>query len=527
MTSPRQSFEAVVGAGNVLADDATRTAYATATFEQPHSVRLVVKPASREEVQACVRVANEQGIPLYPISRGGNAGYGSRAPTADQSVILDLSRMNRILEFNEELAYVTVEPGVSFLQLFRFLRERNSSLYLSVTGGPGDGSIIGNIADRGLGSGFYADRHENCCGLEVVLPQGEVIRTGFSRLPGARAAHVHRAGVGPALDGLFIQSNLGIITKLTLWLMPIPESFHTFTFTVKRDEHFRNLIDALRGLLLHRLLRSTYLFLWNDFKQLSGKMRYPFGQTNGATPLPESVRLASRAGDDWGGMGAIYSGSVEQGRAEQKQIEIRLGAAADNLVFKEKTRDEIVSIWSDAARQEDLLKPGIATPYNLVEGILLGIPTNANIATAYWRKPALPAERWAPEKDRCGTFALTLALPFTGGDVAEAVDVIASHYTAAGFEPQMGLSRLKERSLDLISFLVYDRDREGEDERAHTAYRATIKALGDKGYYPCRLSTRSMDALPPSVDDSRQFLEKIRNAIDPNRVIAPGRYDAS
>lgn len=525
MSRLTESFAAIVGAENVLSVPENLESYTTATFEQTNAVLGVVKPSSREEVQSCVRLANSAGVSLYPVSRGRNAGYGSRAPTSDRCVILDLSRMNRILEYDEKLAYVVVEPGVSFIQLFQYLRKRDSSLYLSVTGGPGDGSIIGNIAERGLGSGFYADRHENCCALEVVLPDGDCLSTGYARYPGARAKNVHRAGVGPGLDGLFIQSNLGIITKLTLWLMPIPEAFHTFTFSLARGEQFERTIDALRSLLLHGLVRSTYLFLWNDYKQLSGRTRYPGAEAAGRTPLPDEIRLRIRSGNDWGGMGAIYAGSVERAWAERRQIEDGLRGVVDKLTFNERRREEIAALWKVLAGDERILSPGYQAPYSLIEGILLGIPTNANLATVYWRKSSLPTGEWNPEKDRCGTYALTLALPFNGADVAVAARIIEEEYTRGGYEPQMGLSRLKERSLDLISFLVYDRDIEGEDRRAHEVYKQTIASLAAEGIYPCRLSIKSMSALPDPADDSREFMRRIRAAIDPHRAIAPGRYE--
>src|SRR5277367_2805058 len=82
-----------------------------------------VAPTSVEEVQAVVRIANRHRIPLYPISTGRNLTYGGSAPVYSGSVILDLKRMNRILEVNESAAYCVVEPGVSFFDLYRHIRE--------------------------------------------------------------------------------------------------------------------------------------------------------------------------------------------------------------------------------------------------------------------------------------------------------------------------------------------------------------------------------------------------------------------
>jgi len=192
----------------------------TATFASDRVIPAILRPGTREEVQACVRIANQLGVALYPISSGKNWGYGSRVPAADHCALLDLSRMNRIVDFNEDLAYVTVEPGVRQSDLFDFLAAQNSRLWMDATGASPDCSLIGNTMERGFGHTPYGDHFACACGFEVVLPTGECIQTGFGSLPDAKAAQVYKWGVGPVLDGLFTQSNLGIVTRMTIWLMP-------------------------------------------------------------------------------------------------------------------------------------------------------------------------------------------------------------------------------------------------------------------------------------------------------------------
>ena len=151
-----------------------------------------------------MRAANEHRAPIYPVSTGKNWGYGSRVPPTDGCVLMELHRLNRITDYDEKLAYVTVEPGVTFRQLYGFLREKGSNLMLSVTGSTPDSSPVGNALERGAGSGPYADRAAHVCGFEVVLPSGDIVHTGFGRFPGAKTAKLHRWGVGPYLDGLFL-----------------------------------------------------------------------------------------------------------------------------------------------------------------------------------------------------------------------------------------------------------------------------------------------------------------------------------
>ena len=144
--------------------------------------------------------------------------------------------MNRILDFSEDLAYVTIEPGVTQAQLFAFLREQRSKLWMDATGASPECSLIGNAVESGFGHTPYGDHFANSCGLEVVLPNGEVIDTGFARFPGAHAAPAYRWGVGPSLDGMFSQSNFGIVTRMTQWLMPAPEYFQAYYFRCDKPE---------------------------------------------------------------------------------------------------------------------------------------------------------------------------------------------------------------------------------------------------------------------------------------------------
>src|SRR5688572_8351204 len=91
-----------------------------------------VAPANVEEVQAVVRAANARGIPLYPISTGRNLGYGGAAPVYSGSVVLDLKRMNKVIEVNEGNCSCLVEPGVSYFDMYRHLHETGSKLWLDV-----------------------------------------------------------------------------------------------------------------------------------------------------------------------------------------------------------------------------------------------------------------------------------------------------------------------------------------------------------------------------------------------------------
>jgi 4-cresol dehydrogenase (hydroxylating) len=225
-------WRTLLGEDGVAPDEEALNRYARTT--QPAGTRpcCVLYPDSTEAVQETVRIAAAHGAGLYPISRGRNWGYGDACAPEDGSAIVDLSRMDRILEIDAELGYAVVEPGVTQQQLYEELQRRAPGFWMDCTGAGRGASVVGNALDRGFGHTPYGDHMRTSCGLEVVLADGRVLHTGFGHYAGAKAARVFPYGVGPWLDGLFTQSNLGIVTKLGLWLYPEPEAFRFFYIKV-------------------------------------------------------------------------------------------------------------------------------------------------------------------------------------------------------------------------------------------------------------------------------------------------------
>src|SRR5207237_5523487 len=87
---------------------------------------------------------------------------------------------------------------------------------------------MGNTLDRGVGYNRCGEHFSNFSGLEVVLANGEVLRTGLGGIPNTTAWQSYRWGYGPWVDGLFSQSNLGIVTKMGIWLMQKPAAHQAY-----------------------------------------------------------------------------------------------------------------------------------------------------------------------------------------------------------------------------------------------------------------------------------------------------------
>ena len=247
-----QEFAKAVGKDWVFTSDEDlfpyKDSYApTRDTAQDRSASAAVAPASVEEVQAVVRIANQYAIPLYTISTGKNLGYGGAAPNHSGSVVLDLKRMNRIIEVSESNAYAIVEPGVSYFDLYNYITERGMKLMLDVAD-PGWGSVLGNAVDHGVGHTVsrFRNHFDVHCGMEVVLANGEVVRTGMGALPNSKTWAQFRHGMGPVLDGIFSQSNFGIVTKMGIWLMPKPEAFLQAQVIAPRYDDLHGIVETLK-----------------------------------------------------------------------------------------------------------------------------------------------------------------------------------------------------------------------------------------------------------------------------------------
>jgi 4-cresol dehydrogenase (hydroxylating) len=247
-------FEAVVGKDWVFSSDEDirpyRDFFSPAWDTPEESVPgAAVAPASVEEVQGIVRAANRHKVPLFPISTGKNFAYGGPAPNLRGTVVLDLKRLNRILRVDDARNFALVEPGVSYLDLYHYIQDHGLKLWVD-TPDPGWGSPMGNALDHGIGYTMphFRDHFGSHIGMEVVLANGEVMRTGMGAMPAADTWQEYQYGYGPSANGLFGQGNFGIVTKMGFRMYPQPEHYRNGLITVPKRRDFIQLVKTVNYL---------------------------------------------------------------------------------------------------------------------------------------------------------------------------------------------------------------------------------------------------------------------------------------
>jgi len=483
------AFARVVGREWVLDSDVDRHTYLDAYAPgdaETHAPSAALAPASVEELQALLRLANEHRVPLWPVSRGKNLGYGGSAPRMPGTVVVDLGRMNRILEINPELGYCLIEPGVGFFQLYDEIKARNLDLQMGIPGNAW-GSVVGNALERGFSQA--GDHSANICGLEVLLPDGSRVRTGMGAMEGNATWPLFRHGFGPSWDQMFVQSNFGVVTKMGLWLKPAPEAVINVGIKLPRPEdvgQWADIVAPLRiaGVLDGNLSVTSY--------QATATLHTPRSEWySGRDALPDSVvaQIMSRYGVGW------WNGSLRlAGYAEVNEANLRI-----------------------------------------VQKAFAAMPA-AQLTVSRWRKgdpgPGVPAPSVLPLQivnwhgGRGGHLGFSPIMPASGRLVLEQLQRTRQRFREYGID-YSGTFYHSGRSVSNVNLMIYNRDDADLTARTRALFSALVKDSAAAGYAEYRTHLSYMDEVAATFNHNDHALwklhERVKDALDPNGILAPGK----
>jgi 4-cresol dehydrogenase (hydroxylating) flavoprotein subunit len=521
------AFRQILGEEHTLTDADAIQRYGWCTSPIHRDIPAVLRPSSVEHIQQIVHVSNRHGVPLYPISTGNNWGYGSAQPVQDGTVVVDLGRMNRIVDVNTELAYAVLEPGVTQRQLYEHLKQHRIPLWLNPTGAGPSCSILGNTLERGFGIGPNGDHFLAQCGMEVVLASGEILRTGFGHFPGARTTYLYKWGVGPYLDGLFTQSSFGIVTKMGVWLMPAPAHFEGCYLTCHSEDQLGPLIEGIRDLLFMGVFKGPVNLLHRN-RVLIMLGRYPWDDMADQTPLSESLaaQLAARKKiGAWNGVGAIC-GSRAQVRAARQTIKDTLRGKVDRLTFLSDERLRLLRRFPKAF--STLLQMNVPELLKTLEqsyGMMKGVPSEVALSLSYWRSRRTPSPGdLNPARDNCGVMWFAPIIPMTRDDVSAFRKIVEPVFAKHRFEACITLTAVNERCFDCTLPILYDKDDPAESRRAQACYAELHEKCSEAGYIPYRLGLQSMAGETMKDDVFWSVVQKLKTALDPEGIVSPGRY---
>jgi len=520
-------FEDAVGKDWVFTSDED-----VALYRDPYSPFLgepeellasaAVAPDGVEQVQAVVRIANEYKIPIYPVSTGKNLGYGGSAPVFSGSVVLDLKRMNRILEVNEESAYALVEPGVSYFDLYRYIQEKGLKLWVDVPD-PGWGSPVGNALDRGGGylMAQYRNHFDSHCGMEVVLANGEIIRTGMGAMPGAKTWQEYKSGFGPWVDGIFSQSNFGVVTKMGFWLMPEPEAYLSGTVMLSRHADLIPMVKILNYLENTRVTNGMP-DLGSPLLQIPMIAEIDVFNRGDGPPPPDAELAGLLAKSDAG-----YSPELEQ-YALKKGISYWscklsfYGAQKANEANWEFAKERFSTIpGAKFVEGESYKLPLTPEQREKVHKPQFGIPSLTMFSIGA-RSPVNPT----PTNDHMWFSPI---IPRTGEAIIEANRVFNEAAKEFGI-PALAFSLPScywERAFIFIFAFPVTRDVE-TNKKNRAAFKKLVQRAAEHGWGEYRTAPAYQDTIMNTYGYNNhsllRFHETLKDAVDPNGILSAGRY---
>ena len=496
------AFRSAIGADAVLSEEDElrdfRDPFAFATWDD-YTASAVLMPQTVEEIQAIVRIANEHEVPLWTHAAGMNNGYGGPAPRLKGSVLVSLRNMNRVLEINEESAYAVVEPGVRWFDLYDALRAGDHKLMVSIPD-LGWGSVMGNALENGATYLPIGHDMAAACGMEVVLANGEVLRTGMGAMPGNQAWHVYKRSLGPSLDTLFMQSNFGIVTKMGVWLMPYPECCMPLWLRVWNQDDLHALVETLRVLMLDKTIENVPQ-IWNTIafaSVLSSRSLW----YDGEEPIPDQVidKIAKE---------------LEVGRWMMRFALYGDEAVVDHKFRKVKEAFERIQgaeVWGEKYAPDAFAR--IENPHERVQA---GVPNlELNQMTGWYGG------------EEGGHIGFSPVARLTGPDAVALRDLIRGLVEReARLDYAAVLIPTNARSFIHVTMVIFDTKNEAEARRAYDASRLLVQECAKHGYgeYRAHLDFMDVAAEQYSFGDHAylRFVERIKDAVDPNGVLSPGK----
>lgn len=503
-----REFENAVGADWVFTSDEEvalyRDAYSPFWDEAEERVAsAAVAPDGVEQVQEIVRTANRFSIPLFAISTGRNLAYGGAAPALSGSVVLDLKRMNRVLEVSERNAYALVEPGASYFDLYRHIQDHDLRVWIDAPL-PGWGSPLGNALDHGAGVTPMRDHFDAQCGMEVVLADGEVLRTGMGALPGAETWQQFKYGIGPQLDGIFSQSNYGVVTKMGFYLLPEPEVVRSLTVVAPRHDDAMPMVETMANLIYSNVIDSHVSFVSPVLNGPRSPELDELRVRGTDVSAAEWDRFAQTRGLAFWRAGFTFYGPEDVVNARWRHVRDRY-ATIPGVEFED---GETYRFPMSAEQREQVAQKQI-----------LGIPSLDNFSG---RTPESP-------EVADGHMDFSVIVPMTGEAVLEALKVLGGAFIESGVDATLGtIQSFHRRTFLLISSFPTMRGDRNANRRMRETYEHMVRLAADHGWGQYRVHNAFMNLALSTYSFNDHMLSRfhatLKDAVDPNGILSAGRY---
>ncbi len=435
-----------------------------------HLPGVVVKPRTVEDIQAILKIANEQKVPVVP--RVANTNIGGLAIPEKGGIVVDMTGMNAILETNEADMYAVIEPGVTWGDMKSHLDQNYPKLRFGYSLSPPETSILANCLMDGLSN--LSLKHGTTAhwinGVEAVLPTGEIVRTGIG------AVHENWCTKSPLPDlgGLFINfhGTTGIVTKLSVQLWPKhPFNKRFFILAYDSDEMY----DLIRLLVRAEVCDDIGGLSWPVGKMLFGEKNPVYRDPS----EPEQFLYIDVSGA-YEGLFQAKLEVINRLVKEQQRSGVRLEAPLDiQRLVKVAPRFEK---FADFPTELDFL---------------------LNLGGLTWIGTFGPTSRWKE-------------------GVRRGMNLMEEH----GFPPIVVTRPMQGGHFGVLRFISVFEKSDEERVKCVTKLNEELSDLVmELGFFPYKTPPWVIRRHEDRIDKNfRQLVKRVRNLLDPNGIMNPGKW---
>jgi len=415
-----EELSAIVGARYIIyGDEEKLAAYAhdeVADTSFARSPEVVVKPASAQEISAIMVLANRELIPVTP--RGAGSGLSGGATPIYGGIVLSVERMNRILEIDRDNLVVVVEPGVVTNTINEAIKE-DGLFYAGYPMSVETCFIGGNVAENAGGGKAikYGVTDRYVLGMEVVLPSGKIVTLGGKRVKDVTGYNLLQLMIGS-------EGTLGIFTKITLKLLPLP--------TAKVDllvlfEDVRSAMAMVPEIMTNgRIIPTAIEFMDKLSVQTTChylKEELPYEQAGAMLLIEVDGNSEAQVEQEYETIGelCLARGAIEVYVADNYTTQERVWAVRRNIA-------EAFKVYSPVQSLEDVVVPFAQIPdlipelerlskvYNVTIPCY-GHAGDGNLHVTIVKHPDTPLRDW-PEQEHAILVALYQAVARLGGTIS-------------------------------------------------------------------------------------------------------------
>ncbi len=454
----------------------------------------VVRPANANQISEILKYCSVNKIPVTPMAGGLSGGFA--LPLLENGgLLLDCSRMNKIIEVNTDARFVIVEPGVRAGEVWAYFKKFYPEWAPPIAdGAPPAATIMGDAIERGfsLVTGRFGPQADMVMGMEIVIPTGEILHTGSWGLAGVdkeyqgakqdgHAKPFYKYGLGPDLHSLFFgsQGAMGVVTKAALKIVP---HCHHKTVLAFGFDNWADLCDAT-------LMASKYECGISDHMVMVQSGNWWLVPTRfQKEKIPKSY-------DYWAKLGIPeYFTNFECWAHSQEELDF----------VTSKLRKVILEDFTKVAKGK------------VTEQKLHPIQIASRLKKP--NKIAIPYGQWEQ-----GFLFITWYVPWA--EAAECVELYCSKMEEYGFPPVMWIASIDHcRECIVMPIFCFDSRKIEEFEKIEACETDCTKIFLKRGWVNYRpdptIHAPLTYAAAPVV---YKILRKIKEIIDPNMIMHPGR----